>query len=454
MKNNRLIIVASVMIAALMGCEGYFDVKPDISLVVPQTLGDFQAILDAEPRGLNSSPSVGLLSSDDLILGQAILDRLNYAQVSSYFWRDEFYLPGEDDSNWFTAYRKVFHANLVLDGIKDYNPQSQAEVKEMEILAASAKFYRAVGHFEALSYFADVFKREVQDQLGVPIRLTSNLNQKIKRSTQQQSYDQIIQDLKDGLGALPLKPSVLTRPSKWAVHSMLSRVLLYKQDYQGALLHAEEALKIDDTLMDYSELDSTLRYSFDLFNPEVIHYGELLSGRYASSTATFVNPEIVRLYQEGDLRAFFFFKDSQVDSLKNFRGNYTGAYYIFGGLAVDEVVLNKAEAAIRIGDSGKALEALDLLIKNRVLTEYLPTWTGIADTELLEVIKAERRKELVFRGVRWLDLKRYNLLANEAITISRGYNEGGSQLLPLDQKYVIPIPPLEMELNPLQQNPR
>jgi len=454
MKKNRLLILSALMIVALMGCEGYFDAKPDISLVVPQTLSDFQAILDAEPRGLNSSPSVGLLSSDDLILGQAILDRLTYAQVSSYFWRDDFYLPGEDDSNWFTAYRKVFHANLVLDGLKDYNPQTQAEEKEIEILVASAKFYRAVGHFEALSYFAEVFKPEVQDQLGVPIRLTSDLNQKIKRSTQLQSYDQIIQDLQDGIGVLPLKPSVLTRPSKWAAHSMLSRVLLYKQDYQGALMHAEEALKIDDTLMDYTELDSTLSYSFEILNPEVIHYGELLSGRYATNTATFVNPEIVKLYQVGDLRPFFFFKDSRVDSLKNFRGNYTGAYYIFGGLAVDEVLLNKAEAAARLGNSGMALEALGLLIKNRVLAEYLPSWIGIQENEVLELIKTERRKELVFRGIRWLDLKRYNLHTDEAITISRKYNEGGGQLVPLDQKYVIPIPPMEMELNPLQQNPR
>ena len=451
---NKILILFSLMFSALMGCEGYFDEKPDISLVVPQTLGDFQAILDAEPRGLNSSPSVGLLSSDDLVLGQAILDRLNYAQVSSYFWRDEFYLPGEDDSNWFTAYRKVFHANLVLDGLKDYNPQSDAEVKEMGILAASAKFYRAVGHFEALSYFADVFKAEVQDQLGVPIRLTSDLNQKIRRSTQQQCYDQIIQDLQEALQELPAKPSVLTRPSKWAAHSMLSRILLYKQDYEGALIHAEESLKIGDTLMDYTELDSTLSYSFEIFNPEVIHYGELLSSRYATSTATFVTPEIVKLYQEGDLRPFFFFKDSEVDSLKNFRGNYTGAYYIFGGLAVDEVVLNKAEAAARMGDSERAINALDLLIRNRVSTEYLPNWTGIGDNELLSAIKAERRKELVFRGIRWLDLKRYNLQSNEAITLSREYNAGGSQLLPLDQKYVIPIPPIEMELNPLQQNPR
>ena len=437
-----------------MGCEGYFDAKPDISLVVPQTLGDFQAILDAEPRGLNSSPSVGLLSSDDLILGQAILDRLTYSQVSSYFWRDEFYLPGEDDSNWYTAYRKVFHANLVLDGLKDYSPKNKAEQKELEILAASAKFYRAVGHFEALSYFAEVFKPEDPNQLGIPVRLTSDLNQKIKRSTQVQTYEQIIQDLQDGIGVLPLKPAVLTRPSTWAAHSMLSRVLLYKQDYEGALMHAEEALKIDATLMDYSELDSTLSYSFEIFNPEVIHYGELLSGRYATNTATFVNPEIVRIYQEGDLRPFFFFKESQVDSLKNFRGNYTGAYYIFGGLAVDEVVLNKAEAAARLGDSDKALEAMDLLIRNRVLAEYLPSWIGIQQDELFDLIKAERRKELVFRGTRWLDLKRYNLHTDEAITISRKYNEEGVQLEPLDKKYVIPIPPMEMELNPLQQNPR
>lgn len=437
-----------------MGCDGYFDAKPDVSLVVPQTLSDFQAILDAKPRGLNSSPSVGLLSSDDLILDQAILDRLAYSQVSSYFWRVDFYLPGEDDSNWYTAYRKVFHSNLVLDGLRDYSVQNQVEESQIEVLKASAKFYRAVGHFEALSHYAEVYQPEAGEQLGIPIRLTSDLNQKVKRSTQAEAYAQIIQDLEDGIGVLASKPDTPTRPSLWAIHSLLSRVLLYKQDYTAALIHAEKALEIDAKLMDYSELDSSLSYSFEILNPEVVHYGELLSGRYASSTSTYVNPEIIELYGEGDLRPYFFFKDSNVDSLKNFRGNYTGAYYIFGGLAVDEVILNKAEAAARIGEVDKAKEAISLLLEHRIMPGNLPDLTGLDEDEIIDLVKSERRKELLFRGIRWLDLKRYNLHADEAIVLERSYNPEGATLLPNDFKYVIPIPPMEMELNPLQQNPR
>lgn len=453
MKNISMLFTAFVLMA-LMGCEGYFDAKPDISLVVPQTLDDFQAILDAEPRGMNTNPLVGLLSSDDLVLGSSILDRMNYNEVSSYFWREDYYLPGENESNWYSAYVKVFYSNLVLDGLKDYEPILATDVDQMKVLEASAKFYRAIGHFEALSMFSEGYDSSGPEQLGIPIRLSFDPNLQTKRSTMQQSFAQIIDDLESGLESLPSKPAVLTRPSSWASHSMLSRIFLYMQEYESAMAHAEEALRIDDTLMNYSSLDSTLSYSFERFNPEIIHYGRLISGRTTTSTANFVNPEIESLYQEGDLRPYFFFIDSTEDSLKNFRGNYTGDYYLFGGLAVDEVVLNRAEAAARLGENEKALESVNYLLENRVHPEYFIPLAGISGDELLESIKKERRKELVFRGSRWLDLKRYNLQPDEAITISRKYNEGEAQLKPMDQKYVIPIPPMEIELNPLQQNPR
>ncbi|SFH51083.1 RagB/SusD family nutrient uptake outer membrane protein [Pedobacter insulae] len=453
MKNISYLLLFSGFFL-LSSCEKYFDEKTDISLVVPQTLDDFQAILDAKPRGMNSSALAGFLSSDDLFLGPAILARLNYREVSAYFWRKDFYLPDEVGSDWNNAYRKVFHANLVLDGLKGYKTRSVAEENRAKILEASAKFYRALGHFESLSYFAEYYNSTNSMQLGVPIRLTSDLNQKAKRSTQKDSYQQIIDDLKFGLNILPDKPEVPTRPSAWAAHALLSRIYLYMGDYEAAYIHANATLEIDDVLMDYAKLNSNLTYSFQIFNSEVIHYGELISGRYAYDASTFVNPEIVRLYSKDDLRLFYFFKNSSVDSLKNFRGNYTGDYYIFGGLAINEVLLNRAEAAVRIGQNDRALESVNYLLANRINPASFQPYVGVKDNDLLNIIMLERRKELVFRGIRWLDLKRYNNDPSTAITLFRNYNVENSTLPPRDIRYVIPIPPKEIALNPMQQNPR
>ncbi|MFN3759919.1 MAG: RagB/SusD family nutrient uptake outer membrane protein [Algoriphagus aquaeductus] len=438
---------------ALQACDGFFNEKPNISLVVPQTLDDFQAILDGRPRAMNSTLSTGLLSSDDLILGPAILNQLAFSQVSSYFWREEFYLPDESDPNWFTCYRKVFHANLVIDGLRNYSPKTALELQRKTILEASAKFYRAQGHFESLSHYSPYSDFKTPNPMGIPIRLTSDLNVKVGRIAQEQALAQIIKDLEDGASLLPAKPEVPTRPSAWAAHAMLSRVHLYTKNYEKALFHAEKTLEIEDALMNYGEINPGPTYPFKIFNQEVIFYGELLSGRYALNTQTFVNPEIVRMYGNGDYRSSLFFRKSPVDSLVNFRGHYTGDYFVFGGLAVNEVVLNKAESAVRLGQTGKAREALNYLLSNRINPKNFSPINADSQSELLQKILSERRKELVFRGLRWLDLKRLNTEDETKVTMRRKYNPENSILPPGDPRYVIPIPPIEVDLNPLIKNP-
>lgn len=440
-------------LVALQACDGFFDEKPNISLVVPQTLDDYQAILDGRPRAMNSTLSTGLLSSDDLILGPAILNQLAFSQVSSYFWREEFYLPDESDPNWFTCYRKVFHANLVIDGLRNYSPKTALELQRKTILEASAKFYRAQGHFESLSHYAPYADYTTPNPEGVPLRLTSDLNVKVGIVAQDQVLSQIISDLEEGANLLPPKAEVPTRPSSWAAHAMLSRVHLYTKNYEKALVHAEKALEIDDSLLDYGILDTTATYPFEIFNSEIIFYGELLSGRYALNTQTFVNPELVRMYENGDYRPSLFFRRSPVDSLVNFRGHYTGDYFVFGGLAVNEVILNWAESAVRLGQIGKAREALNYLLSNRINPNSYSPLTTDSQVELLQKILSERRKELVFRGLRWLDLKRLNTEDHTKVTLRRKYNQENSILPPGDPRYVIPIPPIEVDLNPLIQNP-
>mgnify|MGYP003655850958 FL=1 len=69
-------------------------------------------------------------------------------------------------------------------------------------------------------------------------------------------------------------------------------------------------------------------------------------------------------------------------------------------------------------------------------------------------ILMERRKELLFRGIRWVDLKRLNQEAESAETLERKYNELNPILAPEDTRYTFLIPPAEINLNPMPQNNR
>lgn len=437
----------------IQSCSEFLDSKPNRNLVIPESLDDYQQLLDAEQRGLNTFHVNGLFSSDDIYFSEGLLNLLSFSQTAHYFWEAEPFLPDEWEAGFATSYRKVLYANLVLEGLREYQPANEVEQNRVLELESAARFFRALGHYEVLMHFAPPFDPDQTDQPGIPIRLTSDINVKNGRSTMRECFDQIIEDLEFGLAYLPAQSEVPTRPSLWASHAFLGRVYLNMLDYEKAYNYSKEALAIDNSLMDFKTLDSDLPYSFEIFNEEVIFYQEHLTSRHTTNGGSYVNPELVELYDSLDLRKTYFLSPSSEDGLFNFKGNYTGGFYHFGGWAVDEIILNLAESAFRIGEESEALSQLNYLLENRYDESFEPI-SDLTGQELLERIIEERRKELVFRGIRWLDLKRYNLYPELAVTLERKFNERVEVLPPNDPRYAFLIPPAEINLNPMEQNSR
>lgn len=437
----------------LWACSGFLDEKPNLSLVIPEKLDDFQGLLDAEMRGMNSYPTNGLISSDDVVIGPGTLPRLNFNLNALYFWESETSLPGEMDIHWQSAYSKIMYANVVLDGLKDYNPTNSGEELRMVDLEAQARFFRAQGHYEALMHYGETFDPQAGTQLGIPIRTTSDINVRTNRASVRECFDFILEDLEFAANHLREKQEIPTRPSRWAAEAMLGRVYLNMQDYPNALAHSSNALAIDGTLMDYKSLDSSLTYSFELFNPEVIFHQSLLFIGFEFDSEFIVNPELVASYDSADLRLTYFFSSNGIADQVKFRGNYTGDFYHFGGIATDEVWLNYAEAASRLGQESEALNALNNLLKHRMDSGFVPL-TELSGSDLLARIVLERRKELVFRGIRWIDLKRFNQDPVLAVTLRRNFNESSVSLSPNDPRYTFLIPQEEIDQNPMIQNQR
>ena len=74
-------------------------------------------------------------------------------------------------------------------------------------------------------------------------------------------------------------------------------------------------------------------------------------------------------------------------------------------------------------------------------------------TETLRIILEERRKELLYRTLRWSDLRRLNKEANFADTIYRKINGQKYQLLPGSQRYTFQIDRQAINISGIQQNP-
>jgi hypothetical protein len=138
-----------------------------------------------------------------------------------------------------------------------------------------------------------------------------------------------------------------------------------------------------------------------------------------------------------------------------FKGGYAGGSTTFAGLAINEQYLIKAEVYARAGNTTEAMQALNTLLGKRWKTNTFVPYTASSAANALDQVIAERRKELPFTGMlRWIDLRRLNTDSRYAVTLTRNLNNQIYTLPPNDQRYVLPIPDLEIKLSGIQQNPR
>ena len=94
-----------------------------------------------------------------------------------------------------------------------------------------------------------------------------------------------------------------------------------------------------------------------------------------------------------------------------------------------------------------------MIVKRWKTGTFTPLAAGSMQDALILILR-ERRKELVFRDLRWTDLKRLNKETAFQQTIKRKINGQEYILLPNDNRYALPIPQSVISISGIQQNPR
>jgi hypothetical protein len=294
---------------------------------------------------------------------------------------------------------------------------------------------------------------------GILLKTTSDVNVPVKRISVMETYDQILNDLTTALPLLPDTGLVKTRPSKAAVQGLLAKVYLSMQDYKNALTAASTALTIRSGVMDYNNasfVNPTATLPFAIFqqNPEIIFFAQ--AGGFSALRPTGISvPDSIlyNSYQNNDLRKTTIYRIN--NGLPQFRGSYAGAV-IFCGIATNELLLIQAECQARAGNIAGCLQSLDQLLQKRFKSGTYVNQTAVTADDALKLVLNERRKELAFTSfMRWEDLRRLNSDSRFQTTLQRVVNGVIYTLSPGDNKYVYPIPDIEIQLNPsIVQNPR
>jgi hypothetical protein len=94
-----------------------------------------------------------------------------------------------------------------------------------------------------------------------------------------------------------------------------------------------------------------------------------------------------------------------------------------------------------------------LLIKRWKTGTFIPFTATNADDALAKILD-ERRKELVLRGTRWMDLRRLNKDSRFAKTVLRKLYGITYLLPPNDNRYTFYIPQSVIDISGIQQNQR
>ncbi|AVR46488.1 RagB/SusD family nutrient uptake outer membrane protein [Christiangramia fulva] len=361
--------------------------------------------------------------------------------------------PGNLDI-WASAYNLIYLTNSLLEGLNN-SEQISSDLKTQ--LEGEARFIRAFSYFYLVNLYGDV-----------PLIISTNYheNQLATRTSTAGVYEQIISDLEiavDSLGS-EYKNGERTTVNKFAAASLLARVYLYLEDWEAAERLSSEVIDQNGTYEILQDFDQV----FLANSKEAIwQISPLGGGGQITNTnegSLFIIDPIFSFFAVIKMEEDFVEQFDQEDQrLSNWIGfnEELDAYFPFKYkvwssnefpiieysmvLRLAEQYLIRSEARAKQGDLAGAIEDLDVIRMRAGLASVEENDPGIGQDALLDLIMAERQKELFAEwSHRWLDLKRTDR-ANEAL---------GSNPLwePTDMLY--PIPSQEREKNPnLSQNP-
>lgn len=423
--------ISIIILGVLSGCSQFLDVQPKDAISDAQTITD-QTSAETALRGVYSSlasegyygisfQSIGYLSGD------------NIAWTGSQSQVQEFinHKVNADNSTisaaWIAIYRTINRANNVISKVPAVtDPTLTQELKNQ--IVGEALFIRALAYFDLARTWG-----------GVPLitkpTTSPTENVGVARSTQAETYAQVLKDLQEAEALLPdaVNRYRATRQTVWALRA---RYHLYQQQWAQA---EEYAGKLIGDAADYQLLKpyksffaenvrGTQESVFELFyngTTEVnTHRGQWQPQSNGGTRQWAPNDAFVQLVNDpaiGGSRSALVAKDNQNRWFGNlyYRNPASDPSYV---IRIAELYLIRAEARAwqtKLTDASADLNAV------RDRAGVTPV-TAQTQEDVLLAIENERRIEFALEPHRWFDLVRTN--RTEAVL---GVTDARRNLMPL-----------------------
>ncbi|MEB0250114.1 RagB/SusD family nutrient uptake outer membrane protein, partial [Mucilaginibacter sp. 5B2] len=345
----------------------FLDKKPNAALSVPETLSNFELLLNNEALfNAYDSPALGNLSADDFyVTNNSWISSETVAQ-NVYIFAKDIYQGSTVNNDWNTPYQQIYYSNVVLDGLNKTNVIPD-QISRFNTIKGEALFLRAYAFYNLVQTFAMPYDIATASRdPGIPLPTSSDINKRYGRGTVQGTYDQIINDVNTAAELLPANLSSVTKACKISCNAFLARVYLGIGKYDQAYTYADKCLTQYNSLVDYNTIVPRRNaLSSKILAEDIFHTS--LNG-YSMTSLAQMDSTLYKSYDANDLRKSYFFRTATSGTGLFFRGTYDIHNNKFSGLATDEIYLIRAECNARSGKLTTALNDLNTLLKNRYKT--------------------------------------------------------------------------------------
>lgn len=514
MKKINNILTTAAIATLLTGCGDFLEPNSK-SEFVPEDATSLNELLLGEAYQRNDMEGFNIfmnLLDDDIQAApyQETVDGFDANKyLASFSWQpDMFEMMEEAGSGHINMYERYYEVILGCNAVIDYLSEVDDTHDNINKVKAQAYALRGFYYFNLVNIFAPPYNYD-PTAMGVPLKLNSGIESTtgaLQRSSVALVYASILNDLHTAEAAYNELPESMQyeqsfRTNLPMVHLILSRVYLYMEEWEKAAMYAEKVMTCGRfTLTDLNDVptetasedgESMVRYYMVYptykSSENIWAYGDIddmfsWTYEYTNSTNTVgekmhayfqASDELVNSFSDTDLRKERYIARTVIGSNEDGdvympmaygKINIGTTYYLpkndtdmFGRcLRLSEAYLNYAEAKTMLGGNhlNDALIAVNELRSKRFTPEdYIDIdYSDAAD--LLEFIKAERRRELCFEGHRWFDLRRWGMPRIEHTWHDTKTGSSKYVLTEKDLMYSVPIPKEALDLNRyLKQNP-
>lgn len=424
-------LIAAMML--LTSCSDFLK-EEDKDKVIPRTIDQFEAMLHQEGFVDVSWFYRSDIMTDDVSENTNVITTAKNPLKRLYTWQYDVERTGDgvytDDNNnmWGKLYNDVLVANYVLERSGDI-VDSEKMPSRVNNLMAEALFLRARAYFELVNIYAEPYDAATASTTqGIPLREGTGIVNDYSRSSVADVYKQIEDDLGRSIelfGQSSEKKS-LWHPNKKAAQLLLSRVYLYKGEWQ-------KVVNITTEIIESSQLGlyPMNRYPNEAVvrtaNPEVFHTTGVIAGTLVDnasegvpsdipmiyrvsgslSTAAYgVSDELLNMYSENDMRLILYFKNANGKSVP---AKWHPQFTAMGGYTyrLAEAFLSRAEANAALNHCQEALKDMHDLLAKRIDGSFESMLPSVNDQMAVRrFVLDQRRMELCFENHRWYDLRR------------------------------------------------